>query len=288
MESRSDRRPERPAARPGPAGARYAPIAGRPRRRRPGGWQQPIAGPARAGRAAARRAGAARVGGRAASTGSILLIPVVVADRAGRGRSALEQRRRRGSSAAIVSRARVPGRGRCSLRPAADGARGRAQRPDAGASRSSASAWCATPASRSTSAAAFLREVVVKGLLFGFVGGSFFSHPDAARLPLAALGRREPLPARHGRARRHVVQLSSRRRRARSALGAAGPDHLVAAGPDADQHDRDAEEVGDEVEVGLRGRRAGRRSSGTPVMSSCQPGQLHRGRPCTLCRIDWW
>ena len=44
-------------------------------------------------------------------------------------------------------------------------------------SRSWASALSATTDSRSTSATAFLREFVVKSLLFGFVGGFFFSIP---------------------------------------------------------------------------------------------------------------
>ena len=58
---------------------------------------------------------------------------------------------------------------------------------------------------------ALLREVVVKTFLFAGLGGSLFVRaPVAARLPVAALGRREPRPARHDRelARRPRVRTS--------------------------------------------------------------------------------
>jgi uncharacterized RDD family membrane protein YckC len=75
---------------------------------------------------------------------------------------------------------------------------------------------------------AFLREFVIKGLLFGTVGGWFLGIPDGARLPLAALGRREPLPARHGRQdprRQGLSQAAAGRRRS------AAPAQIISSRP---------------------------------------------------------
>ena len=82
----------------------------------------------------------------------------------------------------------------------------------------------------------------------------------------------------------HVVQaLRLRRRRGRSALGRAGPDHLLAAGADADHHDRDAERVGDVVEVGLgvRGQLVDRAAAADVLVPA---GQLDVGRPAPCGR----
>ena len=92
------------------------------------------------------------------------------------------------------------------LRAAADGARRAPTTARPGASRSWASGWCATrAASRWTSAARSCARSWSRAAVRASSSAPSPRHPDAPRLALAAVGRREPRAARHGRVS-HVVR----------------------------------------------------------------------------------
>ena len=106
---------------------------------------------------------------------------------------------------------------------------------------------------------ALLREVLIKTLLVGVVSSVDVRARLAARRAVAAVGRGEPRAARPRREHARDQDLGGSGGGGfaeRGALAAGlGPDDLVAAGADADQRDRDADEVGDVGEVVARGLR---------------------------------
>ena len=108
---------------------------------------------------------------------------------------------------------------------------------------------------------AMLREVAVKALLFGFVGLAHVRAREPARRPLAAVGRENRALHDFLVDTRVVAEPrpSGRLRRRRGALGRAPVARPASVqmtwsrpGPDADQRDRHADEVGDVGEVVAR------------------------------------